>query len=595
MREQVARLVHQFASRFSTHRNSCTQIIQKRLFSGRDGYAPFAYPPTTHIPTPEETSAIRQKNALTAVALIAAAGIGYYTAMNRGSSLSHNASNGLPPNPPTVQHLVNWSGTHECNVQSFYQPESIPELESIVKKAHENGQKLRCVGSGLSPNAIAFESRGMVSLGLLDKVLKVDTKNKTVTVQAGARVQDVADYLRPRGLTLQNYASIREQTIGGFTQVSAHGTGSTIPPVDDAVVAFKLITPAQGTLELSKETNRSLFDMARVGLGCLGIVAEMTLQCVDAHKLVESTFVATPSEIEKNHEKWLKENKHLRYMWIPSTDAVVVVQCNEESSTAAKHAATLRYAAYSQDERMDPLRSLLRGAMKKKKSTVTSEEELLSLSATQCRDALLAVDPLNSTWVKRVNTAEAEHWRRSQGLRAGWNDEILGFDCGGQQWVLEVAFPCGSTDRPSWDDIGFMKELLKEIEKKNIPAPAPIEQRWTCGSSSLMSPAHGTPVDLFSWVGIIMYLPENDDSERANITRVFKEYGKVMQGIVGAKYGAVEHWAKIEVPQNDARELKRMRQRLKKKYPLDEFEKTRNLVDPKNIFGNELIDTLLKS
>lgn len=42
-----------------------------------------------------------------------------------------------------------------------------------------------------------------------------------VTVQAGARVQAVADELRKHGLSLQNYASIREQTIGGFTQVSA--------------------------------------------------------------------------------------------------------------------------------------------------------------------------------------------------------------------------------------------------------------------------------------------------------------------------------------------------------------------------------------
>lgn len=41
-----------------------------------------------------------------------------------------------------------------------------------------------------------------------------------VRVQAGARVQDVVEQLRPHGLTLQNYASIREQSIGGFIQVS---------------------------------------------------------------------------------------------------------------------------------------------------------------------------------------------------------------------------------------------------------------------------------------------------------------------------------------------------------------------------------------
>jgi hypothetical protein len=40
--------------------------------------------------------------------------------------------------------------------------------------------------------------------------------------------------------------------------------------------------------------------------------------------------------------------------------------------------------------------------------------------------------------------AEAEYWRRSEGYRTGWSDQLLGFDCGGQQWVLEVAFPTGT-------------------------------------------------------------------------------------------------------------------------------------------------------
>ena len=81
------------------------------------------------------------------------------------------------------------------------------------------GEKLRCVGSALSPNGLAFNEEGMVSLALMDKILDIDTAKDRVTVQAGARVQEVVEALRPHGLTLQNYASIREQSIGGFTQV----------------------------------------------------------------------------------------------------------------------------------------------------------------------------------------------------------------------------------------------------------------------------------------------------------------------------------------------------------------------------------------
>ena len=36
-----------------------------------------------------------------------------------------------------------------------------------------------------------------------------------------------------------------------------------------------------------------LFRMVRVGLGALGVVIDLTLQCVPAHKLVEQTYVTT--------------------------------------------------------------------------------------------------------------------------------------------------------------------------------------------------------------------------------------------------------------------------------------------------------------
>lgn len=38
--------------------------------------------------------------------------------------------------------------------------------------------------------------------------------------------------------------------------------------------------------------------------------------------------------------------------------------------------------------------------------------------------------------------------RCSEGMRVGWSDELLGFDCGGQQWVLETAFPAGTLAKP---------------------------------------------------------------------------------------------------------------------------------------------------
>ncbi len=73
--------------------------------------------------------------------------------------------------------------------------------------------------------------------------------------------------------------------------MSAHGTGATVPPVDEFVVGLKLVTPGKGTITLSRDENPELFKLARVGLGALGIVSEVTLQLGAAHQLLEHTFV----------------------------------------------------------------------------------------------------------------------------------------------------------------------------------------------------------------------------------------------------------------------------------------------------------------
>ena len=78
---------------------------------------------------------------------------------------------------------------------------------------------------------------------------------------------------------------------------------------------------------------------------------------------------------------------------------------------------------------------------------------------------------------------------------------------------------------PNGADLQYMEDLLSKLEAAKIPAPSPIEQRWTCGSVSHMSPANAASKEgdsqahLFSWVGIIMYLPTENDRQRAAITK----------------------------------------------------------------------------
>ena len=144
--------------------------------------------------------------------------------------------------------------------------------------------------------------------------------------------------------------------------------------------------------------------------------------------------------------------------------------------------------------------------------------------------------------------------------------------------MLEVAFPCGTLEEKGENfvssanagvshpsslrkDLLFMRDLRKMIAENNIPAHAPIEQRWTSGSSSIMSPSHGEKDSLHSWVGIIMYLLTQVEANE-EITARFTEYGEQMRDALGDEYLLKTHWAKIELEKNMVRRSKQV-ERLK--------------------------------
>jgi L-galactono-1,4-lactone dehydrogenase len=103
--------------------------------------------------------------------------------------------------------MSNWSSTHTSRI---YEPESSQEAIRVLQLFHEQSKKIRPIGTGLSPNGIAFGSSGdaQISLTHLDAV-SVDPINRIVTagsgqVRSGARVSEVLGALQSHGLTLEN-------------------------------------------------------------------------------------------------------------------------------------------------------------------------------------------------------------------------------------------------------------------------------------------------------------------------------------------------------------------------------------------------------
>ena len=388
--------------------------------------------------------------------------------------------------------------------------------------------------------------------------------------------------------------------------------------VEEMIVRMKLATPTEGLLTLSDTSNPRLFRMAKTGLGALGVVTELTLRCVPRHKLLEYTFTLPASSILKQHYERLDHFRHVRYMWFPYTSKVCLVVSNPTGDkTKGDQEQTDPAVVVKRDKELLSGASLSNKTSLLKPPTEAMCELLLRLcphldrktvftmSFSQLRDHLLAVNPLDVGLVKQINTAESDFWERSAGFKVDDSINILGFDCGGAQWVLEVCFPIGRLEDMSGKDITFVQKLLKLIEHAQLPAPCPIEQRWTARSTSPMSPAYSpNPDDVFSWVGVIMYLPSGqNDAEKAKITAKFHEYVELLQPLL-QEYNASIHWAKLEVPVQDTPEdtsmisrisykekLENLQNNLNKKYPVKEFNQYRDALDPHRILSNNWIET----
>lgn len=539
------------------------------------------------------------RNGIGALSAVGAGVVAAVLNLNQSNQQRTSCDGTKALNPPDEDvDLINYSGTHELTTSKLYVPETIAELEKIVANSNMLGQKIRPVGTFLSPNGIASSTGGMLSMVQCDRVLNVDVENKLVTVEAGIVVGSLMDTITPHGLTLENFSSIKDQQMAGWCQVGAHGTGATLSTVEEMITTMKIVTPAKGTLTLSAdaetEEERELFRLARCGLGSLGIVSEMTLKCIPSHRLYETTHTTTALEIRTEHAALLQDHRHVRYMWPPYTDNVIKVVSDVVTPDFQRQSPTPH-----DDTPIDSLLPMKQLLIDASPSPVTLDS-LSPLNFAALRDRLIDLNPLDTDHVIKCTKAEVEFWKHVP-PREEDSAAILGFDCGGQQWVLELALPCGTLTQPSLEDLDFIAELKAAFEAESVPAHFPIEQRWTSSSSSYMSPAYSeNPDALFTWVGIIMYMPTSQSvEERQRITEHFRKYASIMQQ-VGDKYGAFPHWAKIELPPSDdsvgdsceLTETLKMRQMVRNKFDVDRFNKARLELDPKGILSNRLIETL---
>jgi len=213
-------------------------------------------------------------------------------------------------------------------------PADEDELIEVVRAAAESEQHLKVVGSGHSFTGIALTDGRLVRLDNYQRILSTDREKLQVTVQAGIKLQSLYDELWARGLALPNAGDIAYQSISGAVSTSTHGTGREFGGLATQIAGLRLISGTGEVIDCSLEVKPKLFSAARVGLGALGVVSTITLQCVPAFHLRANEAPMRVDQVLEDLDMHIAENEHFEFFWVPHTGWALTKRNNRTDEPA---------------------------------------------------------------------------------------------------------------------------------------------------------------------------------------------------------------------------------------------------------------------
>ncbi|MEU5725089.1 D-arabinono-1,4-lactone oxidase [Micromonospora sp. NPDC047738] len=218
----------------------------------------------------------------------------------------------------------NWAGNQRSTATLVARPRTVDEVAAAIRAAADAGRTIRAVGSGHSFTGTAFTDGHRLELTELDTGVTVDTTRRLVTVPAGMTLHTLNDLLATHGLALPNLGDIDAQTVAGALATGTHGTGAKLGCLSTFVTGLTLVTGTGEVLRCSADEHRDVFAAARVGLGAVGVLVEVTLRCVDAFVLRAHERPAALSAVLADLPGLVEQQDHVEFYWFPYTARVQV-------------------------------------------------------------------------------------------------------------------------------------------------------------------------------------------------------------------------------------------------------------------------------
>jgi FAD-linked oxidoreductase len=433
-----------------------------------------------------------------------------------------------------MPNWTNWGGNQHARPRSVEVPRDVEEVALIVKRAASEGTRVKAVGSGHSFTGAAVTDGALVRLDRLRGLREVNRSSGLVTVQAGTPLHELNPLLAQHGLAMSNLGDIDRQTVAGATSTGTHGTGAKLGGLATQIRGLELVIGDGSVVTCSANERPELFAVARVGLGALGIVTAVTLQCEPAFMLVADERPMPVDEVMQRFDEFAADNDHFEFYWFPHTDRALVKRNNRPPAGDATK----------------PLR----------RTREYLEDEVFANAAF---GAVVRLGRARPALVPRLNRMAAN--MLSARRFAAPSYEV--FISPRRVHFVEMEYAV-----PREHAAAAFEAIRDVIQREQLVVSFPIEARVVAPDDIALSTASGRDTAYFA---IHMY-------RGVEFERYFRAVEARMRELDGRP-----HWGKMHY---------RTAEDLRPVYPsFDEFLAQREAVDPQRVFTNPYLETVLGS
>ncbi|RWZ64651.1 FAD-binding protein [Labedella populi] len=426
----------------------------------------------------------------------------------------------------------NWARTETARPIRVERPSSAGAVQRAVRAAAASGLPIKAAGAGHSFTGIAVAIGVLLELDDLSGLVAVDRDRRYATILAGTRLSDVSRLIAGHGLALQNLGDIDRQTIAGAISTGTHGTGIAYPGLAGRVRAVTVVTGDGSLRHISEEDSPELLPAIALGLGALGVIVDITIECVDAFVL---RAVETPepyAETVHAAEARARVSDHFEFYWFPHTD-VALTKTNTRLPSTSRRAPLPRVRRWVDDDLM--ANGLYRAACATG-AVVPVMVPPLNRAATRLTGSRRFTDHSHRVFTTPRSVRFAE---------------------------MEYAVPVGEL-------AAVLDEIRRLIDAEGWRISFPVEVRFAAEDDVWLSTASGRES---AYIAVHRYYRD-----------AHEDYFRAVGEIAG-RHGGRPHWGKIHYL--GAQEIRSL-------YPrFDEFLAVREQFDPQRLFANPYLDRVL--